>query len=76
MEAPLPPLGSAVLARTQKEQAPFPIYFLSVNSDCVKVKLNRLSSIIINKAGLLSIFRVNTIAFRLAYRCFGNTFLF
>lgn len=42
-----PSLGSAVLTRRQKEKELSPVYFLSVNSDCLKIKVNRLSNIII-----------------------------
>lgn len=65
--SPFPSLGSAVLTRRQKEKEPSAVYFLSVNSDCLKIKVNKLSNIIIKKAGLLFIFRLSTTAFRLAY---------
>jgi len=46
---------------------PTAVYFLSVNSDHLKIKVNRLRNITANKAGLLFRFRLNTTAFEVAY---------
>lgn len=61
----------------KKQVAPPPpttVYFLSVNSDNLKIKVDRLSNITINKAGLLFIFRLKTTAFKVAYICFWKYF--
>lgn len=53
-----------------KNKCPPLVCLLSVSSDCLKMKVNRLSNITINKAGLLFICRLNRTAFKVAYVCF------
>lgn len=60
--------------KTSGPPLPTTVYFLSVNSDRLKIKVDRLSNITINKAGLLFIFRLNTTAFKAAYVCFWKYF--